>query len=171
MRYLVLVSVFLLGCGTKQVVVNPPGPNTSVVVAIASAEAACEISATLVSPAAAQWLGVTCPTAITGIVDTIDANGAASQIQAAIATMQSTYAAIPAASLTQQDRTYITAAIAAATLALTIYQQESTAVYRRSLVTQAAFQAKPRKQMSADDKRKLQNVRKRAQDWKKKHAK
>jgi len=150
----IALSFLLLSCGPKPTPVPPPNPppNSALLIAAAAAEATCEISATLVSPAAAAWLTGPCPTAISGIINTIDAAGTVAAMQAAITAMQASYASIPPGTLTPQDRTYIVAAIQAAQLVLTIYEQETG-------------------QVPASDKAKLKPLKARADNWKKTHGK
>ena len=186
-----ILTLTLISCGgaNPPSATNPttPGPNTALVVAAASMEAACEIGATLVSPSAAAWLTGPCPTAAAGILNIVDTNGTAAQIQAAITTLQATYAAIPAGTLTANDQKYIVAAIAAAQLTLSIYEaetgqtvtaetpacyQDGCNVFVLASFQQPAPKPAPHKlALTKQEHERLQALKKRAEDLKKKAKK
>lgn len=109
-----------VGC-MKNTTTNPPGsPNVGVIVALDSASAACLISSGLVSGPVSTWLAGPCRTAMTGILNIVEANGTAAQIAATIATLQATIAELPPGT---PYLTYANAALALAQEVLTIYEQ------------------------------------------------
>lgn len=121
-----MASVFFGGCSKQAATVSAPTtgtpaptPNAGLIVLLDSLEAATEIGSTLVSPGTSVWLSGPAADAVVTIGDVIEANGTAAKIQAVIAGLQATAAAIPNPSAT--DLKYVNAFLALAKDVLNSY--------------------------------------------------
>ena len=124
-----VICISLIGCGATS---NPPTitppttttptPSAGVLLAVEAVVGGCLVAETSVSPAAFTWLSQECAPTAASVLSIVEASGSLAKIQAAINSLQASYAAIPAGTLTAHDQQVITASLAAFQLVLTTYE-------------------------------------------------
>jgi hypothetical protein len=168
-----ILCISLVGCGATS---NPPTitppttttptPSAGVLLAAEAVVGGCLVAETSVSPAAFTWLSQECAPTAASVLSVVEASGPLAKIQAAINSLQASYMAIPAGTLTPHDQQVVTASLVAFQLVLTTYEAATgQTLTAGSPIILAAFEVRShvrKLNLTPEQKARLEALRKRA---------
>lgn len=172
------LAALLSSCGptSKPVTVNPPttatpagvsSPNQKLILSLDAVLIACEAAAPNTSPAVEAWIIPGCPNAVESVISALSASSTPAQVQIAVAGIQTFLANAPKNGLSQKDSQIIQSVLGATNAFLLIYQQQAVASVTTTYAGGFSFLPSHKAGLTAADKSRLKELRKRAEALKK----
>lgn len=172
------IAALLTACGptSKPVTVTTPtaiapagasSQNQKLILSLDAVLIACEAAAPNTSPAVDAWIIPGCPNAVESVISALGAKGTPAQIQAAVTGIQTFLANAPKNGLSQKDSQLIQSVLGATNAFLFIYQQQAVASVTTTYAGGFSFLPSHKAGLTAADKSRLKELRKRAEALKK----